>query len=194
MIKHIWLSFLCLTFGPLAAETVGNVEFQFPPSNYEWKILFDQGFFIDKGIVDEDEDRLDTPEMKVFTHREGDALELLFVLNDREYADDEDDDEEMDTIEIAQKELDEELNQFFPNHRLILNYLKDDIENENGFLEWELNDGNIDIVHGFTRAFMSTDDRGVKSLTMISYLTTAVKSEYNRIVWTDVLNQAKILK
>jgi hypothetical protein len=85
----------------------------------------------------------------------------------------------------------EGFNQFFPNHKLIVQTVVD--EKEQGFVEWELNDGTQDILRGFSKAFIHINSEGLKSITVLSYMTTALRSEYNRMVWSDALNQAKFL-
>lgn len=208
MLKHVWLCAVCLLGGPLVAETVGNVEFQFPPSNYEWRLFADDSSF-ENNFMDDDEDfdlpsdyqwgtpldddkedSLDVrPNVKLFTHREGDALEIFVAYQDND-PDCDDEEDEVDTLESVQMEIDQELNQLLPNHRLILRSLVDN--KEDGFADWELNDGTQDIMHGYTRIFRIKGADGVERFIMLGYLTTALQTEHNRSVWTNVLNQARI--
>lgn len=206
MLKHIWLCAACLLGGPLAAEAVGNVELQFPPSNYEWRLFADDSilgssFFDDEDdfdvppdyqwgtpLDDEEEDCDAKPNFKMFTHREGDALEIFVAYSSDPDCDEEDD--EVETLEIAQMEIDQILSQFLPNHRVILRSVVSD--KESGFVDWELNDGMQDIMHGYSRIFKAKRDDGVERLIVLGYLTTAIQTEHNRSVWTNVLNQARI--
>lgn len=210
MLKHIWICAACFVGSSLAAETIGSIEFQFPPSNNEWRIFVDDSI-IENGLFSDDDDDEDfeisadyqwgTPlddeddfdyepsRFKLFTHREGDALELFIAYQDNSPEGDEDDDSEIDTLETIQKELDESLNKYLPNHRLIIHSVTDN--RTDGFVEWELNDGIQDIMHGYTRFIMKKTGDDVGSITMLGYLTTSVRSEYNRALWTNALNQAR---
>lgn len=185
MLKNIWICAACLFGTQLCAESIGNVEFQFPPSNYDWKILMDnqsaEAFF----GADEEGD-CDDCHFKLLTHREGDSLEVVIAMQSPIDSDnDEDDDEdEPDTLAAFQEELDENLNQYLPNHRLVVLQLED--FGDEGFLEYELNDGSVDVMHGYARYFQKGD-----SATFLLYLTTALQTEYNRAVWTAVLNDAR---
>lgn len=196
MIKHLWISAACLLASPLLADASGSVEIKFPPSNYEWRLLLDSDSLYDSyKEYDDGEDLSEKTEeedlhvegtFKIFTHREGDALELFstFVVDEPE----DDEDEETDALEAAQQRIDKALNQFFPNHRFILNMLSDD--EESGFAAWEFHDGTQDLLHGFTRSFQHTIGEENK-IVVLSYMTTAAKTECSRMVWTEVLNQAR---
>lgn len=208
MLKHVWLCAASLLGGPLMAETVGNIEFEFPPSNYEWRLFADDSTFENSFMDDDDddfdlppdyqwgtsldndeEDSLDArPNAKIFTHREGDALEIFIAYQDN--SPDYDEDDELDTLESIQMEIDQGLNQFLPNHQFILRSLVD--TQEEGFADWELNDGIQDIMHGYTRIFKINGDEGASRFIILGYLTTALQTEHNRLVWTNVLNQARI--
>lgn len=206
--KYLLIPALWLMSCPLRAETVGNVEFQFPPSQHEWKLLVGQDFFFGCCKDEEfDEEEFDEPDLyteeavekpdlneeriKLFTHREGDALELFFAVQMPLDPDNEEDDE-IDTVETVQLQLNECINSFLQNHKFIVNQVID--EKNGGFVEWEFNDGTYDIMHGFSRVRIKKTEQGLaQSFTVLSYLTTGCKSEQNRMVWTDVLNQAKFL-
>ena len=171
----------------LGAETIGNVEFQFPPSIHEWKFFVDDRFysqiFAGEEGFSEDEKEETSPLVKVFTHREGDALEIFCAM---QVAADEEDEEDTDeeTLASIQQDLNEHLNRLFPHHRVTLLSLtewKDD-----GFCEWELHDGSVDLMHGYTRGFKKDN-----TFVVLSYLTTAARTEYNQALWTNVLNEAK---
>ncbi len=191
MMKHLWIAAVSLISCQLTAETVGNVEFQFPPSNYEWKLFVDETFFIDDEdtfLADDEEAEEETDHLKVFTHREGDALETLAVMFISEEDLDEEE-EELDTLELAQKNLNETFNRFFPNHQIIINALTDN--GEDSFMDWELNDGTQDLMHGFLRAHTTKNESGkTQTVTLLNYSTTAPKSEYNQWLWKEFLSQA----
>jgi hypothetical protein len=220
MLKHIWLCTACLLGSSLAAETIGNVEFQFPPSNYEWRVLVDDSILENATLFDGDDDdfyeddeddfvsstdyQWGTPlddeddddfvgeksRFKMFTHREGDALEIFVAYQDNDPMDEDDEDDKLDTLESVQEELNHSINRYLPNHKFIIHSVID--TDEDGFAEWELNDGIQDIMHGFTRVIKTKVDGEMKSLTVLGYLTTSVRSEYNRSVWTNALNQARV--
>lgn len=184
MFKYAWVFAACLWGAQLPAETIGNVEFQFPPSNYDWKLFMDENFFqvhlspdesVGEGLEEDCEDCL----VKLFTHREGDALELFMALQLTD--EDEDDD---DTLLAVQKQLDESFNQYFPNHRLSLLQLTE-MKGE-GFMEWELRDLDCDLLHGYGRG-LKKDGKS----TSLFYFTTALRTEHNRALWTQVLNDAR---
>lgn len=191
MLKYLWIYAACLWGMQLSAETVGNIEFQFPPSNYDWKILVDSQFYNDAlfsreeddflGDEDDDEFFEENNHFKFFTHREGDALEILIVLQTP--VDEDDEDEEIDTLFTAQKKIDKWLNRYLPNHRLdLLNW--EELK-ENGFVDWELNDGQLDLMHGYVRHFKKDDDTCI-----LFYLTTGLRTEYSRAIWIQTLNNA----
>lgn len=187
MLKYI----VCLIAGTLLAETIDHVEFQFPPSNYEWKELIgDQALSDLFDWDDEDGDAVEN--LKAYTHREGDALEILVVMTysgiDQEAAID----NEVATLEAIQEELDLTVNKIFPNHRYMINAYVPDEGANTAFVEWELNDGTQELLHGFARAFSSRNGDNLRTATLC-YLTTANKSEHNSSTWTEVLNQARIL-
>ncbi|HSX11765.1 MAG TPA: hypothetical protein VLF94_08630 [Chlamydiales bacterium] len=186
MFKRIWISAASLMASPLLALTIQNVEIPFPPSNYEWKLLADEKTLDFSFMMPEcDPDN----SFKVFTHREGDALEIFIaaVFNDT----DDTDEAEEETLETSQKLIDETINQYLPNHRLIANKVAED--DNGGFAEWEWNDGDQDVMHGFTRV-MESQNEGGRKVVVLGYSTTALKSEYNRTLWTDVLNQAHLIE
>ena len=205
MMKSFWIWAACLSVSPLLSETIGDVAFQFPPSNYEWRLLFSSDSFGNLFAEEEDEDEdfelypdtfewgeteNDVSLAKLFTHREGDALELFAAMQYVIDNDDIDENEEgLDTLERAQKEVDQLLHSVLPNHRIVfLNF--QDGENE-GLIEWALNDGLQNLMHGYSRFFTQTEADGQKMVTLLGYLTTAVRTEYNRSLWTQVLSQAQ---
>lgn len=186
MLKYAWVFAACLLGAQLSAETIGNVEFQFPPSKYEWRLFMDENFFqvhlapdecIGEGMEEDCEDY----EVKLFTHREGDAFELFMAL---QLSDSGEDDDEEETLATAQKELDEAFNQYFPNHKLSLLQLTD--RNDEGFIEWELRDLDCDLLHGYGRGFTKEGKN-----TSLFYFTTALRTEHNKALWTGILNDAR---
>ncbi|MBX7067362.1 MAG: hypothetical protein K1X28_09035 [Parachlamydiales bacterium] len=182
MLKTIWICAACLWGAHLSAESIGNVEFQFPASNYDWKVLMEKGSAKAFFAPEEDEEECCDCQFKLLTHREGDALEVVIAM--QHPLDDDEKDDEPDTLATFQEHLDENLNQYLPNHRLTLLQFED--FGDEAFLEYELNDGSVDVMHGYARYFRKGD-----SSTFILYLTTAVQTEYNRAVWTQVLNDAR---
>jgi len=203
--------FFFLLAGTLVGETIGNLEFDFPPSKYEWKLLLDSNTFDFSDDDDDDDDDFsssdyqwgqpvdasgedldaESPSLKVFTHREGDALEIFVALIDTDPEADDDDEEEPDTLEEIQAQIDEALNEHFPNHRMIL--ISATETDDGGSAEWELSDGTNNLMHGYTRYFEIKKGGDLEALAFLSYLTTAEHSEYNRSLWTNVLNQAHVL-
>lgn len=186
MLKYAWVFAACLWGAQLPAETIGNVEFQFPPSQYEWKLLMDENFFkihlADDEILGEGlEEDADDYNMKMFTHREGDALEIFLAFH---IGDADEDDGEEDTLLSAQKDLDAGFNQFFPNHRMSLIQLTD--MNGEGFVEWEFTDQLSDLSHGYGRCMKKEG-----KTTLLFYSTTALRTEQNKALWTQVLNDAR---
>ncbi len=193
MFKQGWIWAACLISGSLTAEIVGDVEVQFPPSNYEWRhfgdvpgltISWDDEEWIDD---EEEEEECDAPLLSYFTHREGDALEI-FVSTQFE-TDEEESEGEEENLESAQNEIDQILNQFLPNHKFVLNRYVD-LGNDEGFMSFEFNDGAQDLIHGYVRAF---HDQTEERMAVLIYLTTALKSERSEMVWTEVLNQARFV-
>lgn len=186
MLKYAWVFAACLLGTQMSAENIGNVEFQFPPSNYEWRLLMDENFFqvhladdevLGEGLEEDYEDY----KMKIFTHREGDALELFVAL---EVTTDEEADGEESTLASAQKNLDEVFNQYFPHHRISLLQLTD--MNGEGFAEWELTDSNYELFHCYARGLKKEG----KTAALV-YFTTALRTEHNKALWTQVLSDAK---
>ncbi len=191
--KSIWLSLACLIGSPLLAETLHKVEFQFPPSNSEWKLLVDIDqdtpfvFQVEEseevetvnGVEEEETTTTVKNRFKVFTHREGDALELFTVV----YVEVDNEGDEPENQEMAKKQMEEMLNNFLPNHRFVASQIEG--SETDGLAEWAVNDGEQDMFHGYARTIKTSE--GCYGL---NYLTTAVKSECNRALWLDILNQA----
>jgi len=197
MMKQIWMYAVCLLGAPLAAETIGNVEFQFPPSRYEWKLLLDEQTLNDfVSFVDEDESEPyseneealeENLNLKIFTHREGDALELFIAMQAVDY----DFENDVETLNIIQSEVDVALNQFFPNHKFIVHAYSEN--RDGGFIEWEINDGIQDIMHGYSRGLF-VNENGVPRVTTLCYFTTARTTEHNRIMWAEMLSQVRFIE
>lgn len=180
MKKFLSILVLSLVTIPAFSERVGNIEFDFPPSQHPWEALFDQN-----GFVCEGEDFGDD-HMKVFMHREGDALEVFAIVSTSD--EDADEEEEIDTAESIEREINEMICGFLPNHRFqIHTYVEIDASHD-GFLDWEFRDHTIDLMHGLTRA-INVDGK----IHMIGYFTTAEKTEQNHALWTGVLNSAHIV-
>lgn len=180
------LFFLSLTL-PLIAETIGNVQFQFPPSSSEWRLLttLDNGSVLD---FDNDEEREGANEseketkavLAVYTHREGDAFEILAIIEEETG-----ENETMLPADEAQAHIEKTFGKYLPNHRILLTAL---IESENhSLIEWELNDGTHDLLHGYLRRFMTPGKK-----TILQYATSAQKTDLNRSIWTTTLVQANI--
>lgn len=184
MLKYI---LALMVSGPLLAETIGNVEFQFPPSQFEWKLLVDKdtvcNLFKCEDEAEEESDDFECIGFKMFTHREGDALEMFMAMQIKD-----DEEDEIQTLESVQRLMNETYNRFLPNHKFIVQSYQED--ERGGFVEMEFNDGVQDVMHAFTRSLVVKTEEG-KLQTILSYMTTAQRSEHNRILWTDVLNQAK---
>lgn len=181
--KHLWI-WMGLLASPLLAETIGDYVIEFPPSNNEWKLLLDQTVF---SFIDDEEEGIEAQEetdnclFKAFTHREGDALEVFSTMILSESADENEEEEGNETLEMAQKILDDQFGKYFPNHRMVILDLKEN--DQDRFIEWEWNDGVQDILHGYTRFFQQPEN-----YVFFSYFTTAPKSEYNRLLWIQTLN------
>ena len=161
---------------PLLGNPLPNPPF--PPSQYEWKELFSESFFQIPAFQSEQ-----TPKYRLFTHREGDALELFltfqFPLDPEDMEED-----ETETLLTIQQALDENINSLFPNHHLkVLQYEED--RDENSISEWGLFDENTELLHGYARCLSSKD-----SYTYLFYLTTALPTEENRTLWTQFLNES----
>jgi hypothetical protein len=184
MFKHLCISAACFLVSPLLAMTVKNVEVPLPPSNYEWKLLVDETtianlFKLPLPVVEGDEEKC----FQVLTHREGDALEVLTVAIFTD--EDVDDDKTHTTVQGTQHDVDEKINCYLPNHRLIINGLSED----EGTVAWEWNDSSQDLMHGITR--LITGKGGKRAI--LNYCTTALKCECNKFVWQGVLSQAHFL-
>lgn len=168
--KRILFPLLALIAGPLAAEQFENIEFQFPPSNNEWKLWFDKTYETEGFDM----------HTRAYTHREGDALEIFLILTSPTILGEEDDDEsEIEEILAA-------MGITFPNHQFITTTLEKSDTSEFEELEWS--DGVQDIMHGFARTLIFKP----KTVVM-SYFTTAAKHEANQFLWTNVLNKAVII-
>lgn len=221
--NRLWITLSSLIMAPLCAETVGNLNFQFPPSNYEWRLLIDntiieatleEAFHTDdenssesNNIEDQEEEIGEKVDFKIFTHREGDALELFIATsisnkdlsievdqlplsetifaNDPEFADPEESRKpEESSVHFLQRTLD----QFFvrlPNHRLIILNIQE--TKDDCFFAWECNDSNQDILHGYCRCFKTKNGQAI-----LNYITTAQLSEQNSAIWSNVLHQASV--
>ena len=188
--RQIALFIACLIGAPLLAETVQNIEFQFPPSQHEWRLLtqIDQQTLTDledqerEDPIEEEESPIDL--IRVYTHREGDALETLSVVLMTDDGEEEEKEEETLAAYI-QKSLNLTFGPWLPNHKFVIEPL---VESENDLLAaWELNDGIQPVVHGYIR-LLSNDNK----VAALQYMTTAQKKEMNHSIWTSVLLQASL--
>lgn len=193
MLKRVLTSLAVLFGTTLSAETIGDAQFQFPPSQYEWKLLIDQELFNQFEDDDEDdEEYYETEEcensLKLYVHREGDALELFTAA---QFYCDEDDDQDFqdpETVAKKQQEVFDEINPFLPNHKFnLLAISSTHIDNVKEYdMEWELNDGVIDLLYGFSKIVKNEE-----KITLFNYFTTAQRTEENRALWIEVLNNAR---
>lgn len=188
--KKLGIVILALCGSFLSAEIIGNVEFQFPPSSYDW-VLFNEYNIGDAESEDKhgDDDSLPIHNLsyKIYTHKAGDALELFTAVwfpQDEE----EEDDDESETAQMVETFLNEQMSAYFPNHRIKI--ARFDETKEGGFIEWEINDGVQAILHGLGR-FLKVPSSGSA---LLNYSTTANKSEENGQLWTDTLYQAQVLE
>lgn len=176
MFKQLCMSAACFAASPLLALTVRNVEVPLPPSNYEWRQLTDNTTLSNAFLPLPDDLPDEENGYQVFTHREGDALELFTVAY---YTDT--DENDLDTMQEVQGLL----KLCFPNHRLIVTAVSE----EGKTAEWEYNDGHLDLMHGFTGIITGEKGRNI----ILSYSTTAQKGECNRFTWQQVLTQARLI-
>ncbi|HEX2582524.1 MAG TPA: hypothetical protein VHL30_00210 [Chlamydiales bacterium] len=178
--RKFYFIIACIFGGALTAETIGNVEFEFPPSTSDWVLLTDSNAYCPV-----EENSGDTIQIKIYTHKVGDALEFFTVANILEQEEEEETEEEkFQTAEYAQRFVNDLLAAYFPNHRIAFTAFTED-END-GFLEWELNDGMQQIFYGLCRSLKVKEGAIV-----LSYMTTASKTLENSAVWREALYQAK---
>ncbi|MBU6384050.1 MAG: hypothetical protein KGQ49_05425 [Verrucomicrobia bacterium] len=180
MFKYVTIFAACLLGSQLSADIIGDVEVQFPPSNYEWQVLIDQDYV--KDLVP----YCPTEEMgqfQVLTHREGDAFEIFIALQAPVDEEEDEEDCESESLACCQQEINEQLNRYLPNHQFVLLNLND--SNNEGTLEYALYDRSVDLMHGYARHFQK-DGTSI----FLLYQTTALASEYNKAIWTRVLNEA----
>ncbi len=185
MFKYL-TAFVVLCAGSLLSETVGPVEFQFPPSSNEWKLLVDQNVLsaiLQKLIALEDvEDKDRVPAMQIYLHREGDALETfcVFITSPEEADDDEEADQSTEPLPLAL------LNLLLPNHAIITSSYSGTSENSQ-FISWEVQDANVDLMHGVSRTIQVAD-----KLVVCGYSSTASKTEYNANLWMEMLSRITV--
>jgi hypothetical protein len=162
------------------AERIGDVEFEFPKSDQEWVLLTDSHSFT--GL----EEIKDSFHIKFFTHRNGDALELLTMVQmiEDNYVDAEEEEEPFQTAQFAEIFINDLLKETLPNHQINISKFKEN--RKEGFVEWEVSDGIQQVIHGISR-LLNTKNNTI----LISYLTTAIKTEENTALWTDLLLKAK---
>jgi len=172
---------LCLFSGAIAAETIGNVEFEFPPSPYEWVLFTDTSTYSNPEPIT----------VKMYTHKVGNTLEFFSAttLFDEEGDVDEEDDldddaEPFPTSEFAQRFINDLFGGYFPNHRISISNLTE--TNDEGLLEWEMSDGVQMIFHGICR-YMRVNQKDV----ILSYATISPKTAENSAIWIDTLNRAR---
>jgi len=178
------LCLISLLFGGvLAAETIGNVEFQFPPSIYPWTLLTDTNAF-----VDEEDDIF--AEMKVYTHRAGDALELFVAYASSNEEDDYESQQWLQTLgfldnpDLAEQLINHLIMPYFPNHQLSIGPVG---KTDQGLLfAWGINDGFQPIMHGLSRVFTTNEQQ-----ICLNYVTTAAKGFQNSDLWVTVLSEAR---
>lgn len=199
--KRLVIAAVALLTSPLLAETVGKIDFQLPPSNYEWKALISSNNPVLIKAIEEDGE-LDTDgtqtDGSLFVHREGDALEV-FVATDYTVVPDEEDmrnpkvsvakwlfnngDHTKTPQEVVQGELNG-IGFFFENYKFHVTEITASSDDEL-FFGWDFCDGQNDLVHGYCRAFRTTGGFAV-----LHYATTAAETQQNLDTWGKVLTQA----
>lgn len=179
MLKYLWACALTITT-TLSAELIGNLDFQFPPSRYEWILLTDDAllrnfisFFTNESIID------DSVSTQIFTHREGDALEILWVVQDND-AIAMDDDQQIEN-ESNGNECCETIRRLFPNHGWQSFEIHEDLA------IYGLSDGTSNLLHGYARSI----EEGSQN-TVIFYLSTSVETEQSRAMWLHALESATL--
>ena len=183
--RKLCFAALCLFGGALSAETIGNVEFQFPPSPYSWVLMTDTSTY---PMLEEGDE---VPfAMKMYTHKVGDTLEFFTATTffDEEGEEDAGDDSEpFETSRFAQLFINDLLGAYFPNHRITISNLTE--TRDAGLLEWEMSDGVQLILHGVCR-YLRTNQKDV----ILNYTTTSSKTAQNTALWLDALNEAKCIE
>lgn len=176
MLKYLWACALAITT-TLSAEPLGNIDFQFPPSKYEWKLLTDDTLI--KNVISPcpADEFLEDFAVKVMIHREGDALEILYVIQTTDTGDFDEEEDEEDAIES--KAL---IHRLFPNHEWMFSEIHEDL------VTYGLYDGTTDLFHGYARNY-ERDNQA----TVLIYFTTALETEQNRALWLHALESATYL-
>lgn len=174
----------CLFGSALSAETIGDVDFQFPPSPYNWVLLTDTSTYppLEGG------EKIPL-HIKMYTHKVGDVLEFFSAttLFDEEAEEEESEEtEQFHTSEFAQLFINDLLGNYFPNHRISITNISE--EKDAGFLEWEIDDGVQLIFHGVCR-YMRVNQKDY----ILNYTTMGSKTPQNIALWIDTLNQAKAI-
>lgn len=189
--KHLWISLASLMALPLCAETSGRISYELPPSHHEWKLLIDDQVFANSFGLDGEDDKPGT--FQIFTHREGDALEVLFHIDLEQDEEGVSMDEILFSNSLSDSDapnalLEEKLNRLgflFPNHRTVPLDLE---KKEDGYLfSWIWEDGNLDLAHGVTRVIKTN-----QGISILQYFTTAAWNEQNLEKWIRVLDQASV--
>lgn len=185
MMRKYLFTLLCLGLAvPGFSETIDNLEFHFPPSHYDWNLLFesenpldeDEEFWDDDdGFWDDEDDEDFDGKVKVFTHREGDALELFFAMA-------------IDSDEANLAETDFELkmmsltfSKYFSNYNCT--FTAHEKEGEFAF-NWEISDQQVDLMHGLSRCIKANG-----KMYALLFFTTAEKSQESDNLWKNVLEQ-----
>lgn len=191
MSKYIWICLAFLWGSPLSAENIGNVHFDFPLSNYKWNLFFDTALwkdFLGKDFFNDLEDadkNKPPPQAKCFLHREGSSLEVFLALQ-YTLENDELDDFDLNSFRQAQEESGALLAKFFPNHNWEI-WSPLNPPNNGTVLEWELNDKQWELIHGYSRAIKNGN-----VVTLLCFSTTVMRWEPYRSVWVDMMNNVKV--
>lgn len=168
---------LFLTFClPLLAQKIGDLEVDLPPSKHPWHLLVDPTIANQLLLGDEDDEDSteDEPsiELFLFTHREGEAFELLTLLQIPQ-------EEALSPPENLPENLPEGLfGQLFPNHRFDIVVDTDPYKPHS----WGFSNATDCLMHGVSRLIRGKDKNYI-----LSYSTTASPNEQTLALWKSVL-------
>jgi hypothetical protein len=165
---------------PLCAQTTGNINYELPPSHHEWRLLLDNNTLNATFAIDGEDSVDSTSMLQIFTHREGDALEILFFAQT-----DIKDEQPLNVNSFIENDFGA-MGFSLPNHRLSLVNLENLEDRDIVTYVWE--DGVVDLMHGVI-CLLKTQNK----MSMLHYATTAPISEENIQKWTAVLSQASTL-
>lgn len=169
--RHILMLFTCLVAGPLAAETIGNVEYHLPKQGQGWRIANEL-----QGRQDKSTTIIYIPENRSLE----DAKES-FGVHVNDFSTD------LTDKDSLQRGIEKGMQLKFANPKATITLI--DATPQSILYEWSVSDSGQEKVHGWTRVFSAPHET-----VMLTYQTEQLNNINDKqLIWIEALEDAKAL-